>query len=339
MIGKISAVGVALLALAAAPALDAATTPEADFAARCAAPGVTKCVAFDNTTTDIVRNVNLVPDGNGTFRGGLDTTIKASGIGSLRFDLPPPPHAGANIAGAWLPQTNDGLGSLFGQNSVFYVQFRQRFSPEMLKQTWDSYYKTVLFHYNQISCGSLEITTINYYLTNRPTMYTDCGAQLVTTMLDGSTYTSNTPLLMQQGDYHCQYGQESPATCFYLVANEWLTFYYRIQVGTYNQANSHIDAWVAREGDTAFKQWIHVTNYTIGCDTDPCTSAPGKDQGFNNLTFTPYMTALSTTSGLAGVTSHVWYDELIVSTQPIALPGAPATPADTLAPAAPTGLR
>jgi hypothetical protein len=331
--------GVAILLLAQTWSLLAATTPDSDFAARCAAPGVVKCVGFDNTTTDIVRGHNLWPDGNGTYRAGMDTTMKASGAGSLRFDLPPPPHAGANIAGKWLPETNDGLGKLFGQNSVFYVQFRQRFSPEMLKQTWDSYYKTVLFHYNQESCAGLELTTINYWLTNLATMYSDCGARLMTTTLDGSSYTSNTPLLLQQGDYKCQYGAESPATCFYLVANEWLTFYYKIQVGTFDQPNSVIEAWVAREGATAYKEWTRVPNFTIGCNTDPCTQSPGKDQGFNNLMFTPYMTALSTTSGLAGVTSHVWYDELIVSTQPIAVPGAPATPADTLAPGAPTGLR
>src|SRR5258705_10328596 len=112
MMPKHSAAASALLLLLVPLVRTQTATPDADFAARCTAPGVVKCVGFDNTTADIVRNVNLVPDGNGTFRGGLDTATKTSGAGSLRFDLPPPPHAGADIPGAWLPQTNDGPGRL-----------------------------------------------------------------------------------------------------------------------------------------------------------------------------------------------------------------------------------
>src|SRR6185437_10398455 len=55
----------------------ASVTANADYAARCAAAGVIKCVGFDNTTSDIVQNVNLWPDGGGTFRTGLDTSQMA----------------------------------------------------------------------------------------------------------------------------------------------------------------------------------------------------------------------------------------------------------------------
>jgi hypothetical protein len=327
-----------LLILMLSASANAATTPEDDFAARCSAPGVVKCVGFNNTTSDLVRGVNLWPDGNGTYRASLDTSTKASGAGSLRFDLPPPPHAGANIAGSWLPATNDGLGHLFGQNSTLYVQFRQRLSPEMMTNHWDSSWKTVIFHYNQQSCGSLELTTVNWYLTGLATMYTDCGARGMTTTLDGSAWTDSTPLLMQQGDFHCQYGQADATTCLYFPTNEWLTFYYRIQIGTWDQPNSTIEAWVAREGSTTYKQFVRVPNFALRCNSDPCGQPPGSSEGYNNLTFTPYMTALSSSSGDAGVTSHVWYDDLIVSTQAIAAPGTGGV-ADRIAPAAPTGLR
>src|SRR5262249_16836585 len=66
--------------------------------------------------------------------------------------------------------------------------------------------------------------------------------------------------------------------------------------------------------------FVRVINFSLSCNTDPCTQLPGRDQGYNNITLTPYMTGLSPTSGKPGVTAQTWYDELIVSTQPIAVP-------------------
>lgn len=322
--------------LVASAMLIAFAVPEAradDFAARCAGAGVVKCVGFDNTTTDIVQGRNLYPDGNGVYRGRLDTATKASGGGSLRFDLPPPPHAGQNIAGGWLPQSNDGLGRLFGQNSTFYVQFRQRFSPEMLSNTWNGFWKTVIFHYNQRSCGSLELATQRHYGNPMVTMYTDCGGRNFFTTLDGSRLTSTPPLLLQQGDYRCEYGKINSNDCFFIPTDEWLTFYYKVTIGTWDQPNSMVEAWVAREGSSQYRQFIRIPNLSLSCNASSCTTSPGRDEGFNNLTFTPYMTGLPTSSGRAGVTSSVWYDELIVSTQPI-----PA-PMSGPAPRAPSELR
>jgi hypothetical protein len=312
---------IALFGLLGAVAANAwGATPEEDFAARCNAAGVVKCVGFDNTTSDIVRGQNLYAAANGQFLGGLDAAQKASGGGSLRFTLPPPPHAGANIAGSWSPSSNDGLGRTFSENSTFYVQYRMRLSPEMLTNSWNSSWKTALFHYNQQTCGSLELTTHNKDMSGLVNMYTECGSRHMYTSLSGS-YSESTPLLLQQGDYNCQYSKESAATCFYFPSNEWVTYYYKIKVGTWDQANSSVELWVARAGSTAYKQIIKVPNMPFSCNTDPCSSSPGKTQGYNNLTLTPYMTSLSNSSGKAGVTSYIWYDELIVSTQPINPPG------------------
>ena len=291
-----------------------------DFAFRCTGPGVVKCVGFDDTTTDIVQGRNLYPDGNGVYRGSLDTVTKASGSGALRFDLPPPPHAGQNIAGGWMPQSNDGLGRLFGQNSTFYVQFRQRFSPEMLSNNWNGYWKTVIFHHNQKSCGSIELATQRHYGNPMVTMYTDCGGRNFFTALDGSRLTNSPPLLLHQGDYRCEYGSINSNDCFFISTNEWLTFYYKVTVGTWDQPNSMVEAWVAREGSSQYRQFIRVPNLSLSCNASSCTTSPGRDEGYNNITFTPYMTGLPSNSGRAGVTSSVWYDELIVSTQPIPAP-------------------
>jgi len=145
-----------------------ARTPEEDFTARCTAPGVVKCNGFDNTSSDIVQKQNLFPDGLGVFRGGLDPDQKASGAGSLRFALPPPPHAGANIAGSWMgPQSAPAFGRTFSQRSTFYLQFRLRLSPEMLTNSWpaSNSYKIINMFHNGVSYGPIELTTINRYRT------------------------------------------------------------------------------------------------------------------------------------------------------------------------------
>lgn len=316
---------VALLGLvSASPVL--AQSPASDFEARCAAPGVLKCIGFDNETADIVRGTNLHPDGAGTYRAGLDTGTKVSGNGSLRFDLPPPPHSGANIAGSWSPISNDALGQRFGQNSTFYVQFRQRVTESMLNNTWDSSWKTVIFHQDQQTCGGVELATANYYSSNLIVMYTGCGTPHMYTTLDGSAQTENTPLLLQQGDFPCEYGKTSNDTCFYFPPNEWVTFYYKISIGTWGQRNSMIEAWIVREGSSTYEQFIRVPKMPLTCNAGSCSTPPGSSEGYNNITFTPYMTGLGKDSGRPGVTASTWIDELIVSTQPIAPPNAPVRP-------------
>ncbi len=303
------------------------SSADADFAARCSAAGVVTCVAFDNTTTDIVNNLTVFPDAAGNIRAGLDTTQKTSGAGALRFDLPPPPHGGANIGGSWTLQSAGVFGRTFSENSTFYVQFRQRLSSEMATNSWGgATWKTVIFHYNNTTCGAIELTTSNYYGAPLAQMNTDCGARHMYTTLDGSTYTESPPLLQQQGDYtQCAYGSVSAANCFYWPANEWVTVYYKIHVGTWDQPNSSVEVWAAREGSTAYKQFVRVPNIALSCNTDPCSASPGKQQGYNNLTFTPYMTGLSSSTGPA-TTAHMWIDELVISTQPIAAPLAALAP-------------
>lgn len=290
---------------------------DADFQARCSANGVVTCIGFDNTTTDIVQNVNLWPDGKGVFRGGLDTTIKTSGIGSLRFELPP--NANQNISGQWSPllPPYNGLGFSFGQNSTFYVQFRQRFSPEMLSNTsqWNSRWKQMIVYRGFSACGAMELTTVHYnwssYPQNFPIMYTDCGARSLNTNLDGQTYNHfNPPFLMQQGDFNCEYGNANANDCFYYPTNKWVTFYYKFAIGSWGQANSVIEAWYSVDGQP-YKKWINVQNYTLNYNSSPSDT-------FNNISLLPYMTGLSPVNT---PTAYTWYDELIVSSQPIAVPG------------------
>jgi len=314
-------------------------TPDEDFAARCAAAGVIRCYPFDNETTDMVRGVSLGPDAYGVYRAGLDPDIKTSGAGSLRFVLPPPPHAGANIAGQWTgTYLNPVLVQTFGQNSTFYVQYRVRWSPEMMTNTWASSWKISIIHSTIQSCGPIEWTIGRYYATAMIAPNTHCGGKgpltdTVTGLWQDPKIRVEPYYNLQQGDYICKYTWAGdPNRCFFAHPNEWTTFYHEFHIGTWGVRNSQVKMYIQREGDSGYKKIIDVPDYAFDCATAPCNVAPGIYQGFNTVKFTPFMTGLPTTSGLPGVTSYVWYDELIVSTQPIAAPAARPASAGPLIP-------
>jgi hypothetical protein len=276
-----------------------------DFATRCAAAGVLKCVGFDTAAsvapaTWPAPGTYPVRQGQATQSPVFDADVKSSGAGALKFILPG--RTGSDVAGQW----RQDLGMNFGPGSTFYIQFRQRFSSEMLSIRWADFsgsFKQVIFHNFEATCSDVELTTQNNYNNNIPIMYTDCGAR--------GMWTNNgvPPYLLQQGDYNCAYDNEGSSSCFHYSANEWLTFYYKITLGNWGQASSTIQAWVAREGQP-FKQWVNMPNFRLNNTT------PGKN--YDYLTLLPYMTDKN--SGVDHVTAYTWYDDLIVSTRPIAPP-------------------
>jgi len=65
-----------------------------------------------------------------TTAPALDTSIKASGNSSLKFTIDS--QSGANGGGAYWTNFSDDLLTQFGAGQSFYVQWRQRFSPEFI---------------------------------------------------------------------------------------------------------------------------------------------------------------------------------------------------------------
>jgi hypothetical protein len=337
-------------ATATPPSQPPSTSADADFQARCSAPGVVKCQGMDTMGTfgnaDLITRAtdsvhgNIQERGDGQYRATVDTSIKKSGAGSLRFKLDAG-YAAANIAGQYLccgntgtpPTIAEGLGAAMGPNTDWYVQFAVRFSPEYFsnqKTYWNSTPKIAIFHFGNQSCASKELTINQWGSTGFLAGYKDCGGQGFRTDLDGFTFRSvqqGTPYLFQQGDYACEY--PGVGNCWQMPSNKWITIYLKIHNGTWGTNNSTIEGWYAIDGQP-YKKWLNITaNFTIGCNSGapPCSS-----EVFNNFTLTPYMTGLSTS---AAVDAFVWYDEVIVSRQPIAAPGN----SQSLAPPdAPTGL-
>ena len=319
----------ALLSIAF-PMIVTAATAEEDFAFRCAADGVLVCNGFDNTSNDIVAGVNLWPDGDGNMRAGLDTSLKASGNGSLRFNVPPPPHAGQNIAGRWSPETSQGAptfafgGNKFSLGSTFHLQYRtrmdQNFIDNSTTRSWVRTWKNIILHEGTASCAALELSTITKSPDNLVwAIYDACGRGIGTGVTDLDWQVWNGGERYQNSDFDCRYnaGYAEP-DCFLYTANEWMTFYWRVKVSSgWGVADGKIEVWVSTESSPSYRKLLEVNQW------------PAKGNGaagYDNLTMTPYMTSLPRTNGLAGITSQLWYDELIISTQPINAPGARAIP-------------
>ena len=276
-----------------------------DFALRCHSFGVIVCEGFDSPAINVPAKwpaPGLYPAGDGVIRGSFDHSQKASGEGSLRFEIPS--HIGANAAGQW----RQPFSKSFGSGSTFYVQFQERFSPEMLSNNWgDTSWKQVIFHNAKATCADVELTTGQYYRAGFPIMYTDCGGRGIVTN-DG-----NPPYKLEQGDYNCWYGKFNSKDCFLYPANKWVTFYYQISIGHWGKPDSTINAWVSVDGGS-YRQWIKMPNFVLNNDH------PGQD--YDCVTLLTYMTNKDAGRDLPA--AYAWYDELIVSTQPIAPPAASA---------------
>ena len=303
----------------------------ADFQTRCAAAGVIVCRGFDSASEIAPGSspgTGAYPDSNGSFQyQAIDTAVKASGSGSFRLTIAS--NTGQNMAGEFrqlMPQT-------FGENSSYYVQFRYRVDPAFVTTNWyqlvgTSSPKISIFHYQQATCSEVEWTTGNGLFGNWiPTTNTNCGSK------NAVTNGGIPPYLWQQGDYACPYGSTgtlgSNSNCLYLSSNKWMTLYYKMTIGTWNNSNSRLEAWFAIDGGP-YKKWVDLPGYTLN-------NTPPVYPGFNAVTLTPYMTGKN--SAVTHTQATVWYDELIVSTQPITAPDTGGTaPPSNPPPAAPTNL-
>lgn len=343
-----------VIALAAclAPAAAAAATPEEDFAARCAATGVVKCVGFDDAATiqgptDYTGDpapFGLVDDGDVTPR--IDGAA-ASGGGSLLFTIPS--NSGSSF-GAYFTNFSDDFSVQFGVGDDFYVQWRQRFSPELLDTIYYEDYaagdvqggwKQVIIGEgdraatNIYSCTDLEIVVNDGMQRGFAQMYHSCGAK------DGQYEGLAEPFgdydfLLQNAlrDPACSYHNPTSPPCVGYVPDRWMTFQVHVHVGTpYDndgeyKHDSTIQLWIADEGAPS----------TLVIDERPMdpacaaqqTSQPGCQTGYDlfndnpavrkygQVWLLPYMTRKDPAQ--PHPTAYTWYDELIVSRQPIADP-------------------
>jgi hypothetical protein len=229
----------------------------ADYAARCAGPGVIRCIGFDSEA-DITGKIQS--DATGTILPTLDTTTYASGTSSLMFTVPA--LSTANTSGNFSTDFLDNLSAKFDSlingdplslttacggspcGNEFWIQWRQRFSPSMLQQFSGSQgFKQVIVGESDgtspaYSCTDMELVVQNTEQLEMPQMYHSCGVKL------GNYDPLETPVPpynwsvqnMAGGYVQCQVSSGVAPVfppCVPYVANQWMTFQMHVKVGTW----------------------------------------------------------------------------------------------------------
>lgn len=194
-----------------------------DFATRCSQPGVLRCVGFDQAS-DIAggsgENTGVFPGTNNA--PVLDSLTKASGNSSLKFSIT---TTSANSGGSYFANFSNDLNTQFDSGQTFYVQWRQRFSPEYANMNLQNFgnngWKQVIIgsgdkpgctKSNSVvidnggfctsSCTALETVVQNSYHRGFAQMYNSCT---------GSSSTQNGRLTAGTPPY---YGFEEPFNAY-----------------------------------------------------------------------------------------------------------------------------
>jgi len=298
----------------AAPAVppDAALRAES-FARRCAQPGVVRCVSLDDAAQ--VRDLSFAAVGDRQGRGPmglilssepgplprLDCDVAVNGC-SLRFTIPS--RSGPGAPGSWFVNFSDDLATRFGAGEEFYVQWRQRFSRAFLETRYDGggWKQAIIGEGDRPgyapdgkvvwSCSQLELVVVNRNLNGYPQMYHSCGGK-------DEQYE---PLPVYSAR---EYEPE-----------QWMTFQVRVQIGTWYRndrryhRDSTVELWVAREGERS-RRAVLAEGYDIA---NTATDA-GADAKYGKLWLLPYHTGKD--AGQEHPVAYTWYDEVIISTQPI----------------------
>lgn len=290
-------------------------TSDADFTDRCSRPGIIRCFGFESMNEV---KPHLDPAWGGVYRADVDTTVKASGAGSLRFTIPT--HSGANSSGDFWLEFADDLGVQFGEGEEFYVQWRQRFSPEMLatRYTGGNGWKQIIIGegsrpgHAAHSCSDLEIVLENTYQVGAPRIYHSCGQK------DGhfdtlQVYDQMTGAYLIQNAMGCPHNKVTSPPCFMYKLNQWMTFQIHVKIGTWykNDKNYHHDStvqlWMAEEGKPSKLVIDFSPQKGTGYDL---VNEDGQAK-YGKVWLLPYNTDKDDRQDHP--TAYTWYDELIIS--------------------------
>jgi hypothetical protein len=301
----------------------------ADFETRCNGAGVARCVGFDSPD-DIQGEygdvTGILP---GETTPALDASVKASGASSLMFTIPS--NSGSDGGGSYFANFSDDLSLQFDGGQQFYVQWRQRMSTAFVDPQYESgggWKQAIIGTGDQpgvpySSCTSLEVVLQHYYDHGLSIIYNSCSGSTSHGAYDGFYEPFDSYDFKIQNARpapYCLYsqGNAEPHTyfppsgnCVGHVADEWVTFQINIQLGTRSGdefVDSYVRLWIAREGQTS-EPVIDWGPYNL------TAGDPSENQRFGKVWLLPYSTDKD--SSQAHPTAYTWYDELIVSSEPI----------------------
>lgn len=313
--------------------------PPGDFATRCADPGVVRCVGFDSNADIAGKSGDPTGITAGATAPAIDSTVTASGAGSLKFTVPA--NAAADTSGSYWANFSDDLSVQFDSGEEFFVQWRQRFGAEFLTTDYSpgEGWKQVIIGEGSrpgdpaYSCTTLEVVTVNSYQRGFPEMYHSCGVK------DGQYEGFEQPLpgadyWLQNAVAGCTYHNPTVPPCVGYKPDQWMTFQVHIKIGTwYKNDNvyhhdSTVQLWVAEEGKPS-ELVIDLSPGDPACAAQQ-VSQPDCHTGYDlvndnigvakygQVWLLPYNTNRVASSTFPATAT--WYDELIVSRTRIADP-------------------
>jgi hypothetical protein len=314
-----------------------------DFTTRCQAAGVVKCVGFDQASEIAGTYGNNSGILSGATTPTLDSSVKASGNSAIKFTVPS--NAAADTSGSYFTNFSSDLATQFGANEEFYIQWRQRFTPEFISSNAGSGWKQTIIGTGDksasqlsTSCTDLEVVTVNGSNRRYSQMYNSCSGSTSHDAYDPFYQPyggSDFKMQNARPSPYCLYSQTNAGTqfpptgnCFGYFANEWMTFQVGVTLGPRvgdEFTNSRVRLWVAREGQPS-ELVIDWGPYNLSAG--PAT----ENQKFGKVWLLPYNTGRSPSTTYAA--SATWYDELIISRNRIADSGMTTpSPTDTTPPA------
>ncbi len=286
-----------------------------------------RCLGFDSPTSiagAYGADIGSTP-GWGT-PPAIDQTVFSSGGGSIRFTLDS--NSGDSAGGSVWANFTPTRSVRFGENSVFYVQWRQRLSAELVNTSYlgSQGFKHVIISTGDTpsriwnACTDLELVMQAKKDQRFPILYQSCT---------GSTsHGAYDPLERSVGNQvHLQYGRAAPyclysqlyqsperqfpptGNCYGYAPDEWMTWQVGVEVGPRvgdEFVNSRVRLWGARAGQPS-ELVMDFPGYAISA------GPASEDQAFGKIWLLPYST------GKSPAQSHppafTWFDELIISTQ------------------------
>jgi hypothetical protein len=295
------------------------STPSAggDFSTRCSAPGVVRCYGFENPSELEARSL---PRRDGVRMMQITGDQKASGNYSLKFTIPP--LTGPDTSGSFFLNFADDLSQRFGEGQDLYVQWRQRFSPDMLRAfKGGNGWKQVI-----VGAGDYPGKT-NYTCTEQetvvqqdkrigvgfPAMYHSCGTWEVLEFWDGTQVR-----MQHQGPPYCYYPTDPQGGCMQYKPDQWMTFQMHIKVSKWNEPKtSTFEMWVNYENGPSVKIFDSALagGFTYFRTEDP-------NAFFGKIWLLPYNTNKDPTENHP--TAYTWYDDVIISRSRIPDPGTTA---------------
>ncbi|HYR83881.1 MAG TPA: LamG-like jellyroll fold domain-containing protein [Terriglobia bacterium] len=334
----------------------------ASFADKCNSSNVLSCFSFDSASslyytwpTGTPCDTTFAGQSNYTFGNNrigpsntsaivqngqcvfpeIDTATSHTGNGSLKFTIPS--NSGPNSSGFFtepFKRNSDGTFPYIGPGSplgnVFYFQFYQKFDSNFLSTNFQCVggtcggFKQAIWYGNPpfgSSSSSIESTMYNGFQRGVPQMYgqqgsDDYGIQDAI----GCTYAKATSLGGGGSGFDSQPNYFAPLnpTCIHYAADQWMEFTGRIEIrGASNAPTSRIQLWI--NGQLAVDYGLAKVNW-----------AGSDGNGFGQFMLTPYSTGKDPNQ--IHPIGNTWYDDVIVSTQPIPMVNGGIPTSDTTPP-------